>query len=137
MSMDPPEFLRLSNLRPSHDGTRIAFTIECQDDTSLDISCTVAELTDIISFLVRGAAIASERSDSEPPIPKTGDTMAAVPLPALGLGVAPAPSPEQTYILLHLTGFDLMFSVPSNGLARLAPDLARMASTLSASTSKQ
>src|ERR1019366_7837912 len=126
MSIDPPEFLRLSNLRPSLDGKRIAFTIECQDDNSAGISCAIAELTDIISFLVRGALIAIERSDSESPSPKPGDTMMSDPLPAIGLGFAPGSSPEQTYVLVHLARFDLLFSVPSSGLARLAPDLARM-----------
>jgi hypothetical protein len=83
---DPPELLKLSNLRPSVGGSRIAFTIECRNGDSGDISCAITEISDIINFLLRAAAIASEQSGSDRPAPTADQTIVADVVPALGIG---------------------------------------------------
>jgi hypothetical protein len=131
------DFERLSNLRPSLDGKRISFTLECQGGDSEDISCAIAEIPDMISFLVNSAVIASEQSGLVTQAPRPGPLGEVEAMPALGMGFAAGRSAEETFVLLHTAAFHLYFSVPSSGLARMAPELAQMASTLSAGTSAQ
>lgn len=141
MTALPLEFLRLSELRPSLDGKRIAFRIECRDGVSgdvqsADISCAVGELTDVIAYLAHGAVAAAANLNSPPPRPAVSQTFDTNPLPAQGIGFGAGRSPDETLLLVHLAGFDLVFSVPSSALARVAPELSRMTTTLSASGTK-
>ena len=70
MPTEPLPLLSLSDLRPSHDGRRIAFTINCKGGESAAISCELTEIMDVVAFLLRGAEIATERSGSARPAPK-------------------------------------------------------------------
>lgn len=137
MSFSPLDFLRLSELRPSLDCKRIAFRIECRggrsgDIQSADISCAVSELTDIMAFLAHGAVAATAKLDSPSPEPTVGQTFDAKPIPAQGMGFGPGRSPDETLLLVR----NLVFSLPSAGLARLVPELSRTATTLSAPGTK-
>jgi hypothetical protein len=136
MSFTPSEIRCLKDLRPSDDGKRIAFTIETTNGDTADLSCAVEELPEIMCFLVHGALHATERSGSQSPTPTVGQEMVAEPIPARGIGLAAGRSAEETLVLLHLAGLDLVFGVPSSELARLAPDLARIATTLSAPSTR-
>ncbi len=133
----PAEFERLSNGRPSLDGTKVAFTIECRGDESADIACAIADIPRIISYLVELAVAAKEQSDSVAPAPKSGQQVLFDPMQALGFGFVPGRSAEETFLVVRTAAFELTFSVPSSGLARLAPELAQIGSTLSAGGAKQ
>src|SRR5580693_6083035 len=93
------------------------FTLECEGGKSADISCSTTEIADIVAFLVRGAAIATEQSCSALPPPSNSEPIELEPAPALGLAFAPGRSPEETFLLIHTAGVYLGFSVPSSGLA--------------------
>ena len=134
---EPAELERLSNPRPTLDGTKIAFTIECRSGDTADLACAVADVPSIIAFLVDVAIGASEQSGSVAPVPTVGRQVMVDPVPAQGIGFAPGRSSEEAFLLIHTAAFDLTFSVPSSGLARLAPALAQIGSTLSASGPKQ
>ena len=136
MPSEPLELQSLSELRTSQDGSRIAFTINCKGGESAAISCALTEIMDIVTFLLRGAEIATEQSGSARPAPKIGQTAYADPVSAQGIGFAASASPDETLLLVRTTGLDLVFSVPSSGLAQLAPELAQIATTMSAGTSK-
>src|SRR5947207_8051820 len=111
MTLVPPEFRCLKDLRPSLDGKRIAFTIETKDGHTADLSCAVDELPDIICFLVHGALHANEKSGSESPDPIAGQAFVAEPIPARGIGFAAGRAPEETLLLMHRAGLDLVFAV--------------------------
>jgi len=137
MADPPPEFFRLSNLRPIEDGARMAITIECRSGESAEVSFALSDVADIISYLIRAAAIVTEQSGSVRPAPVVGGPQIHVdPVPALGIGFGAASSPNQTLLLIRTIGVDVAFSIPSSELARVGPEFAEMANTLSAGQSR-
>ena len=125
----PPEdaLVRLSNPRIFPDG-RIGFTAERQDGNSGTVSCQIHEVGDIVSFLTILAKDASERlglGDGPPKMPYL------TYIPATGIGFAPSKVPEQTALVLNMSGFALAFSIPNSDLVRLGDEFRQVAQTLS------
>lgn len=58
------------------------------------------------------------------------------PVPARGIGFQAGRSPEETLLVVRLSGFDMAFQIQSSGLASLADELGRIARTLSAGLGK-
>jgi hypothetical protein len=131
----PRRLKGLSEGRPRSDGNGLAFRIDMTDGSHTDVDCDTAEIGDIMAYLT---AIAAAGAASRPPIdlgPSQTQNYLA-PIPAQGIGFQISDDPEQTLLVIRLAGLDLAFRVPSSGLARLAPDLARIGLTLSADKSR-
>ena len=113
------------------DGEGVAFRIERGDGKFLDLVCTMDDLSDIFYYIASLATAAGEERDSpKPPFLKTYNDL--TPIPAKGLGFQPGPGPDETMLVIRLTGFDMTFAVPNSGLKRFASDLGKIAATLSA-----
>lgn len=87
------------------------------------------EIGDIFAFL--GQLASDAAADKECPEAVHRQSYLA-PIPARGMGFAAGRTPEETLLVMRLSGLDLAFAVPSSGLAALADDIARIARTLSA-----
>ena len=117
------------------DGEAVAFRIERVDGEILDVSCSLPEIGDIFNFLGSLAKDAGELRATQPQKPTEGYNYITA-IPAQGIGFQPGPGPDETMIVIRLTGFDMAFAVPNNALARLADDISRIARTLSAQQDK-
>jgi len=112
-------------------GETVAFAIEAESGDRLALNCSLPELGDIfctLGMLAKGAGEA--RNLPEPGSQGQQDYLA--PIPAVGIAFQAGRSADETLLIMRLSGFDLAFAVPSDGLARLADDIARIARTLSA-----
>ena len=113
------------------DGEGIGFRLERGDGQSIDLACTMDDLSDIFHYLAALAKEAGAVRDAQVPAPsKTYNDL--TPIPAEGMGFQPGPGLDETMLVMRLTGFDMAFAVPNSGLARLSADFARIAATLSA-----
>jgi hypothetical protein len=129
-------FKSISGPRVLDDGKRVAFTVERQDGKTLRVTCPTTELGEIISFLALIGVHASENAPLS--VDRTpGAPLSMTPIPAFGLGFAHGQSPDETFLLVNLRGFQLEFQIPSSGLIRLADDVSRIARTLAADSSKE
>jgi hypothetical protein len=128
----PDKLARLSNglVRPDGD---VQFTVETDAGRSLTVHCPVSELGEIFAYLGNLAKAAGELSGTPPPTHFQND-LAAVP--AIGIAFAAGTNPSETLLVMRLHGFDMAFSVESNGLIALADDIRRIAMTLSAGGEK-
>jgi|SRR5208282_757517 len=131
MSDTYKKLLRLTDATVMDDDLGVGFSIETHEGEKLRVFCSVPEVGDIFSFLgalAREACLQThkEYQGSGPPRNELA------PIPAEGMGFQAGPSPDETLLVMRLFGFDLAFSIPSSGLARVADDFARTARTLSA-----
>jgi hypothetical protein len=125
---------RLSNAESRDHGTVIAFTVERRDGEQLTVSCPLAEIGDIFSFLAQAVRAAGAAGADMQSIEAQ---QYFAPVPIDGLGFAVGRTPEETLIVANLAGFGLALAVTNTALAQFGRDLARTAATLSASASKQ
>ena len=125
VELTPRTFRRLSKPVILEDG-RVSFAVETDEAEPLQIACSLAEVGDIFSFLGHLAKGAAETSG-----PASLPSYLA-PVPAQGIGFQAGPTPEVTLLVMRLSGFDMAFEIPSSGLAAVAPELSRIATTLSA-----
>jgi len=107
----------------------IRFTVKRRDGEALRVSCPTVEVGDIVFFLVSLAKGASEQQGlgMGPPVMSH-----LTPIPATGIGFSAGMTPEETLLVVNLSGFALSFAMTSSGLLRLADDIARTAKTLAA-----
>jgi hypothetical protein len=112
------------------NGEVVAFTVKATTGKAMRVHCPIAELGDIFSYLGQLAKSAGEmRNVSMPPIPQSQNYLA--PIPASAIGFQAGAGPDETLIVMRLSGFDMAFAVPSSGLVALAEDIRRIALTLS------
>ena len=128
--MHNDRLLRLSNAEWRDGGETVAFRIERQDGRQLNLSCPLAEVGDIFSFLANAARVAAAERDTE----FQSSQPYFAPIPISGLGFATGRTPDETLIVVNLAGFALAFSAPNNTLAEFGRGLGRTAETLSASS---
>ncbi len=113
------------------DGEVVAFTVNAANGKQLRVHCPLAELGDIFSYLGQLAKAAGEmRGVPMPPIPQTHNYLA--PVPVEGIAFQAGTQPDETLLVMRLSGFDMAFAVSSSGLVALADDVQRIALTLSA-----
>ena len=125
---------RISNPVVIDNGDAIGFRVERADGKSLDLVCTIDDVTNMIGFIAQCAGYATSSRPAK--IPESGGTLQIAQIPADGIGLAHCPDPNQTALLVRLGGFHLAFSVPSTHLSELARDLAPIAATLSVGRGK-
>jgi hypothetical protein len=125
----------LSSAAVLNEGEDVAFTVETEDGRRLVLNCSLPEIGDIFNFLGHLAKAAGEERTVPVPTPPAGYNYLA-PVPATGIGFQGGTTPDETLLVIRLAAFDLAFSVPSSGLARLADEIGRMARTLSAGSGK-
>jgi hypothetical protein len=118
------------------DGERVGFRVERDDGEALDVTCSLAEIGDIFFFLGSLARDAGEARYVAPPAAGDAHNYLTA-IPAQGIGFQSGPGPNETMIVMRLTGFDVTFAVPSRGLAGMADELGRVARTLSADQAKK
>jgi hypothetical protein len=137
MTDAPGETIReFTDARVLDDGASVAFTVEREDGQSLRVSCKIEMLGDIMAYLGKLANEAGEISGAEVPGPRAKRNY-LVPILAHGVGFQFDETPETSILVVRCSGFDFPFRVPSNGLARMAADIGRLATTLSASPQKK
>jgi hypothetical protein len=121
----------LSHGQIASDGEGIAFRIERGDGESMDLACTMDDISDMFHYLASLAREAGVARDiPPPPVPKTHNEL--TPIPAEGMGLQLGPGPDEMMLLIRLSGFDMAFAFPSNELARLLAERAQTAAILSA-----
>jgi hypothetical protein len=122
----------LSNAEVRDQGTAIALTIERQDGHQLTVSCPLAEIGDIFSFLAQAARAAGEAKADRRSL---SEQVYFAPVPIEGFGFAAGRTPDETLLVTNIAGFGLALAVPNNALvAEFGRDLARTAATLSTSS---
>jgi hypothetical protein len=114
------------------NGKTLAFTIVTTTGKRLRVNCSLIELGDIFSFLGQIAEYAAKQQGSE--LHQTTADLA--PIPASGIAFAAGRTADETLLVMRLSGFDMAFAIPNDGLARLADDIARIARTLSVGDAK-
>lgn len=129
------EFSALADCRPSHDGRRMAFSIQFRNREALQISCRLQEIPTIIAFLAK-AAIAIRRSDAnsdtEANSLSAGLSLIADSITASGAGFATDRHGEPSLVIHLAPGLNLAFAIPRTKLGEVAANLSRTAQTLSA-----
>jgi hypothetical protein len=111
----------------------MSFQIEREDGASFDVSCSMAQLADLFSFLVLAAKHVTDGADTAP---LTGPRSLAA-LPVDGVAIGTHPDPDHSVLVWRIGGFDLALSVPNSVLARFGFDLAQKVQALSASGKPQ
>ncbi len=129
------ELVRLSDARISDDGNAVGFQIERADEQTFAAWCRVPTLNDAFHFLAVAAKAAGEQREEAPRLGSEPQNY-TTPIPAIGIAFQAGQTPAETVLVMRLHGFDMGFQIPSDGLVRLADDIARIARTLSASQAK-
>ena len=114
------------------NGETVAFTIATTTGKQLRINCPLTELGDIFSFLGSVAEHAATQRGSQTP----QASACFAPIPSSGVGFAAGRTSDETLLVMRLSGFDMAFAIPKDGLVRLADDIRRIALTLSAGSEK-
>jgi hypothetical protein len=126
---------RLLNPGVLDDGESVAFTIETVNGRRYPLNCPLPEIGDIFSFL--GALAKAAGEERNVPAPRgTATYNYLAPIPASGMGFQAGRTPDETLVVIRLSGFDMAFVFPSDELVRLAGDIARIARTLSAGSGR-
>jgi hypothetical protein len=98
--MSDDKLLRLSNPEWRDGGDTVAFRIERQDGAMLDVSCPLVEVGDIFFFLATAVKAAAEARGMESPASQSHFS----PIPIDGLGFAAGRTPDETLIVVSLSG---------------------------------
>jgi hypothetical protein len=126
---------RLEDATVFDGGATVAFTITTVNRKQLRVNCPLAELGDIFSYLgILAKNAGAERKVPMPPLPQSHNYLA--PVPAEGIAFQAGTQPDETLLLMRLSGFDMAFSVSRSGLIALADEIRRIALTLSAESEK-
>ena len=117
------------------DGEVVAFTVKTTTGDTLRVNCPLVEVGDIFSYLGQLAKFAGEaRNVPIPPFPSGYNDLA--PIPAQTIGFQAGTTPQETLLIIRLSGFDMAFAFESSALVALADDIRRIALTLSAGGEK-
>jgi len=130
------QLARLLNPAISGDGKALWLTIGTSDGDTADLAIQLNEIGHVVQFLISAsnfaASLREETSEAKP----AGPTANLAPIPVKGMGFSPGRSPSETHLVVGFEGFHLALEIPNSELVKLASDFARIAATLSASTSK-
>lgn len=122
----------LDNPAVFDDGETVAFTINTDTGEHLRVHCPIAELGQLFAYLGHLAKIAGAMRDAPKPTTLQEGYNDLVPIPADGFGFQAGSNPDETLLMVRLSGFDMAFAAPSSALARMADEFVRIARTLSA-----
>jgi hypothetical protein len=128
---DDLSYAGLSSAAAHPNGEDVVFRVERADGESFEIACTLSDLAELVAHLIELSA------HCRAPALKGHTKNMLTPIPTVGMGFAvdtPPHDADHSLLVMRTAGLDLPFRIASNGLVRLADDIAKVAQALAAPT---
>jgi hypothetical protein len=124
----PRQIVGLSDLRASDDGKSLYFRLDMKDGESILAGCGPKGAVLIGAHLIGLAQQADSKNITSPTTAvETGEWVDAVTLEPTSVALADGRGPGEIAVVFTIGRLRISFLCPTAGLARLLPDLQRLA----------
>jgi hypothetical protein len=124
----PKQIVGLSDLPASNDGKSLFFRLDMKNGESIHVGCGPKGAVLMGAHLIGLAQQADSRKVTSPPAAaETGDWVDAVTMEPTSIALADGRGPGEVAVVFAVGRLRFSFLCPTAGLARLLPDLQRLA----------